>query len=235
MYEKHANITTPYANTVIWRYMSIEKLLGLLCDEALFLAQLDGFADRWECVLPKQLEDARWNMGLSGDVVACVVKETRKWLFVNCWHIGKEESAAQWHQYGQETGMAVRTTVGRLKHAITDPKPVYIGRVKYCDHKTHYRPPDKPFDFPEPAFLKRRSFEHEKELRVLYWEPIARRQAKPAASHRLSVDLKQLIERVYISPIAPKWLGSYVKELTTRFDLPDVPVVRSDLYDEHIE
>lgn len=90
-----------------------------------------------------------------------------------------------------------------------------------------------------PAFLKRKSFEHEREVRVLQWYlPFTEDKvdwAKAHESSELPVDLTVLIESVYISPTSPVWLVDAVRELLSRFGLPDVPVRRSELYDRTID
>jgi len=212
--------------------MSFEKFLGLLCDESLFLTRMDGFVDKWEGVLPETLVNASWK-GPNGELMGYVVKESRKFFYVNCWHMSDVESAALWHLYGNSPCVAIQSTIGSLIGSISDDKTVYIGRVQYCDYDKYNRPPKKPFALMEPAFLKRRSFDHEKELRILHWEPVVKGK-KPSANHKLSVKLNTLLNSVFISPTSPKWLEQYVRVVMNKFGMDTVPVNMSTLYDEHI-
>jgi len=98
-------------------------------------------------------------------------------------------------------------------------------------------------------FLKRKSFEHEREVRVLLWSHTPNKRetaelmsgkthildfstAKPGLE--LPIDLRSLIDSVYISPESPSWLVEPVQELLRKSELPDVVVRRSQLYDEAI-
>jgi len=87
-------------------------------------------------------------------------------------------------------------------------------------------------------FLKRESFEHEREVRILVWDPEKIGPPDPGASLpdsiELPVTLHELIEALYISPEAPNWLSEHIVELVHRFGLPNLQVRRSTLYDEHV-
>ena len=51
--------------------------------------------------------------------------------YVNCWHAGEHESAALWGSYAGHAGLAVKSSVGRLKSAIDVEWPFHIGEVSY--------------------------------------------------------------------------------------------------------
>ena len=79
------------------------------------------------------------------------------------------------------------------------------------------------------------SFEHEREVRVLFWEvPTAATMAGEAefSEHRtLPVNLEVLLDMILLSPSSPSWLLSDTQELLRHFDLPETRVQRSNLYD----
>jgi hypothetical protein len=91
--------------------------------------------------------------------------------------------------------------------------------------------------------LKRLSFEHERELRIIYYDSPNAWQlggiwpavTSPLAHHSLLVDLSGLIESVWISPKSEKWLVKPVEELLRTFGLANVQVERSALYDPLME
>ena len=89
-----------------------------------------------------------------------------------------------------------------------------------------------------PPFIKRESFEHEREVRVLVWDPDKIGPPDPGTSLpegiELPVTLHELIEALYISPEASTWLSEHIVELLRRFKLPNLTVRRSTLYDEHV-
>jgi hypothetical protein len=236
MYEEHCNIDTPSADTVIWRYMSLEKLQSLLCEESLFFTRIDGFQDRWEGVLPRSLREAEWNMGRDGgEKTAETAKKLKKHYYVNCWHASEWQSAALWGLYARDKGVAIKTTVGNLISSISDSKNFYVGQVEYADYSTHVRRfLNLPFCLMETAFMKRMSFEHEKEVRVIHWDRTDEGRKSPPSSCRFTVSLPKLIEKVVISPTSPEGMKRDITMLMEESDLYNIPVERSDLYDEHI-
>jgi hypothetical protein len=95
------------------------------------------------------------------------------------------------------------------------------------------------FDGITPFVFKRRSFEHERELRAVIWMDDA------GATHAggeettlvvpkdrvraVQVDLDQIVEAIVVSPAAPGWFGDLVEVVTREAGLPQ-PVRRSTLY-----
>jgi hypothetical protein len=156
------------------------------------------------------------------------VTRLRKRTFVNCWHMNEHEPASMWAQYvRQGVGVALRSTVGRLMDAVEcAPREVRLSEVIYIDYESQ-RPPD---DYPLARFIhKRKSFEHERELRAVL-------DADPKIGWRdvtamvVGVDLATLITELRISPGAPLWFGSLVHSLALRFAL-EWPTRRSTLDD----
>lgn len=242
MYELHADIDTPSDDTVIWRYMDLERLLALLSNSSLYLCRLDRLRDPWEGLWPKSVLD-RMRLQLASQVSGGLdsfvgfFKDLPKSFFVSCWHENTTESAAFWDQYGNSRGLAIRSSIGRLKECSRSEMTFFIGLVKYLDYD-HPEPIERSFNALSPAFLKRRSFEHEREVRVLQWHlPFTKDKVDWSSaidSAELPIDLKVLIESVYISPMSPVWLVDAVHQLLSRFGMPVVPVRRSELYDRTI-
>ena len=83
---------------------------------------------------------------------------------------------------------------------------------------------------------KRKSFEHERELRAMFWEIDGSPDAEPyktkiePAGLWIDMDLPSLIETVHISPTAEPWLARVIQEVTAKYDL-NVPVLQSALAD----
>jgi hypothetical protein len=91
----------------------------------------------------------------------------RRTLFVSCWHLNTEESAAMWMQYaagGQ--GIAITSSYKNIIEALADASErLFVGTVKYLDWQSE--PVENTMLFP---FSKRRSFDYEKEFRIVYWD-----------------------------------------------------------------
>jgi hypothetical protein len=251
MYVEHGNIDTPPDDTVVWRYMNLEKLLALLGSSSLHLCRLDDLRDPWEGKWsPAALEAFRGGAPLN--IAPSIVESAARILnmglgkyYVNCWHESPSQSAAFWDQYQHFCGVAVRSTIGRLKKSKGLAPTFFIGRVRY----PNYENPESVEAFFAsgsvnsliPVFLKRKSFEYEHEVRVVVWsgtEEEERAELNLAApttkSFKIPIDLGELIDAIFLCPTSEPWLVDPIKELLKRFCLPSVPVIRSDLYDKNI-
>jgi hypothetical protein len=250
-YRQIDSISTPNDSAVIRRYIDFTKFVSLLEEQALYFARVDklSVAD------PFEGSYASWNLAadqLSFEQVKSVLesdspvkderswkqfKANRKWLrsliraqqsrtFVNCWHIGGTESAAMWRLYVTSgAGIAIESTVGRLKQSITRDLGdhfVFIGTVKYIDYANQFLPEN---DFLIPFFHKRLSFEHEKELRAAI--QLGRVEAGRDA-FTLGVDVDTLISGVRVTPSAEAWFADLVRKMTARYGLK-IEVRQSDL------
>src|SRR5208283_5194086 len=87
------------------------------------------------------------------------------WSFVNCWHMNEVESAAMWKIYStSKDSVCLQTTFARLRDVLPEDD-VYIGVVNYISYDRDMIPDDNGL---WPLFHKRKSFEHERELRALW-------------------------------------------------------------------
>jgi hypothetical protein len=239
MYERREDIVTPADEAIVWRYMNLEKLLALLVTNSLFLCRLDRLRDPWEGVWPDSVVN-ELKQSLKPEQLTVFLGSSeglKTSMFVSCWHEGAHESAALWSQYAAGAGLAVKSSVARMKRAISGEMDYHIGRINYLDFKNDpYRLPD--LNALILHFLKRKSFEHEREVRILVWDPDKIGPADPGTSLpggiELPVGLDDLIDALYISPEAPTWLSDHVVELLRRFGLPNLPVIQSTLYDKHV-
>ncbi|WP_156332629.1 hypothetical protein [Rhodopseudomonas sp. AAP120] len=241
--------TPPADNTVIWRFMSLAKFLSLLTTSSLFFCQAKRLRieDPYEgtlarpnleiCRLVAQNEDfaRRFFQIPSNEPVEGLKRifsfEQQKRLgnisasatYVNCWNISEHESAFLWSIYASPTdGIAVRSTVGRLKEAFTNEiRQIYIGPIRYIDYNSEAIDQGNALN---PFFRKRKSFEAERELRACFMDlangigfsDLALTENPPG--HYISCDLRALIDEVYVSPSAPQWYADAVTSVTQRFE-----------------
>jgi hypothetical protein len=258
MYIRLNDIVTPNDETPIWRYLDLPKLLALCQSSQLYLCRLDRLRDPWEGQLPPAVLDAVVSRLASvpsdgsTDFRALLSQFSRDFAtscFVSCWHDSPFESAALWDQYGHSRGLAIRSTIGRLKEACRSEHNYFIGRVQYADYSGPFLGGKPSLAGPlAPAFMKRKSFEHEHEIRVLVNDmplsvaiPYSGQGSTHTVdwtlakeSHHLEVNLPRLIESVFISPESPAWLLEPVREFLRRFGLEHASVQRSDLYDKTV-
>jgi hypothetical protein len=141
----------------------------------------------------------------------------RERVYVNCWYSGMNESAALW-QWAERKGqsVAIRTTVNRLVTSIPSIDDIHTGRVRYLN----YQHDDVPFRHRLGIFFcKRKSFQHEYEVRLLQELPESDR---PPEGIAVPVDLSKLIQRVVVAPGAADWKTEVVRSLLERFGLTDL-------------
>lgn len=234
------SVVTLNSTDYVWRYLTMEKLLALLTSESLHFTRLDKFQDPWEGTLPTRrrarLEEIDRRVSENFRQYSSSLRnETRKLYFLNCWHISEHESAALWAQYAS-SGLAIRSTVGRLQAATHEEADLTIKRVNYVEFASYDN--NKP-DKLEHVCLKRPSFSHEQELRIIYYDAeTARRDLgilpqlhEPRQSYDLKVNVTGLIESIWLSPLAEEWVLKVLRRVVELLHLPSIQVERSTLYD----
>ncbi len=234
MYEAHPLFVQPDNEDVkVWRYMDFTKFVSLLDSQRLYFTRADKFDDPFEGSWPVINVDARMSapvaippeeqesflqlMAKMGDINRCLPKLNA----INCWHMNEHESAAMWRLYLKSNeGIAIQSTYRRLKEAIIDDERVFLGVVKYIDYEQEWIDAG---NLLSPFVHKRKSFEHEREVRalVMKWPPgdsgLDFNQETITDGLTLKVDLKRLIEHIYIAPSAPAWLTDLVQSVARHY------------------
>jgi hypothetical protein len=175
-------------------------------------------------------------------------RETRDRLYVNCWHLNENESAAMWQLYLRSNeGVAIQTTTKRLTDTFnTDPRTIHIGKVVYIDFDATplSKPPNEKAkherimahrmqSFSEPItfpFVKRPSFAHEQEIRAVYMSPDV---APVKSGCDIAVDPDGLIENVYIAPTCQPWIKPLIESILDKYGLKRT-VNQSSLADDPV-
>jgi hypothetical protein len=138
------------------------------------------------------------------------------------------DSAAMWKCYAEHNdGIAIQTTVGALKKALSkNDRALYLGTIQYIDYENFAIPENNAF---YPFTFKRRSFEHERELRLICTDSHLFDSAVALPSGiGIPVDLDALISKVYISPTCADWIKTLVISIIGKSGLSK-EVVKSDL------
>ena len=240
MYQEHKVFTPPSSDAILWRYMDFTKFVSLLEKQALFFARADKFGDPFEGSVTKvnaALRPLLYKDQLTEDALLSFTQFTKnlpRWTLINCWHENAHESEAMWSLYARETdGIAIKTDFDSLKNSFTCNEDIYIGSVNYVDYDKHFIPEDNLF---HPYLHKRKSFEHEKEIRAIVGEI-------PPKGHGVDfsrdicdigkyyeIDPPILIQEVVVAPFAPDWFLELVKSVTVRYNF-EFPVEKSALAD----
>jgi len=208
MYEEHPVFNPPEnENVKIWRYLDIPKFLWLLERKSLYFPRCDLLGDPFEGSLPstssqpiiKPLNDPKLPKMFSS-----LEDMWRKDCFICSFHMSDYESAALWSVYTKaKQGVAIQSTFKRLVDCFNNYhlSPVYIGMVNYIDYKSEIIDISNSFS---PILHKRKSFEHERELRAVILYPYG----SPTQPEGLNVKIKldSLIESIYLAPTTKPWI-----------------------------
>ncbi|MDD4858787.1 MAG: hypothetical protein PHR56_01075 [Dehalococcoidales bacterium] len=243
MFRQEDNIVTPEDDIVIWRYMDFSNFIDIISTSELYFSSIKRLNDPFEGTYTKINKDLL-NKQLRGEITKTPgldfidtehhklenIRDTflflRKSFAVNCWNISEHESAALWKMYCSGLdGIAIQSTVGRLKEALkTESRDIYIGKVKYINYLVDMIPFS---GITTPIYYKRKSFQYENELRLSTLMPISSKIAettnhlitKSQEGCRIKIDVNQLITKVYISPTCGKWLKKLVESVTCKYGL----------------
>ncbi len=240
MYKDHEDYTSPRDDAILWRYLDFTKFVSLLERSALFFARADKFDDPFEGsysrmnreLRPKLYAGKKSEDSLQGWVH--FTKEVRRYTLISCWHESIHESAAMWRLYSRETdGIAIKSGFKSFKTSFTTREDVFIGKVNYVDYERDFIPES---NILFPFLHKRKSFEHEREVRAIVLT-IPTKEGKVDTSQEMfdngkyyGVDLSLLIQDVIVAPYAPEWFLELITSVVARYNL-DVPVARSSLAD----
>ncbi len=239
----HPNFKEPSdPNIKVWRYMDFTKYVSLLDTRSLYFARADKFDDPFEGsyshaninLRPSiyshywaEMDPAARERALAS--MSRAAEWSRQWTFINCWHMNEYESAAMWALYARSSeAIAIQSTYNRLHTCL--PSGIFVGEVQYIDYTKDWLPEGNTF---APFVHKRKSFEHERELRAVIQDlpiedVILVGKQNPEPGRSVHVDLDTLLEAVYIAPSAPSWFRSLVASITRKYGL-DTPIVHSSL------
>jgi hypothetical protein len=239
----------PNGDTKIWRYLDFTKFFSMLENKALFFCRSDKLGDPFEGSYSKANIRSRVNIysdWLKKELLTLSIlyKDIRRFTIINCWNINECESSSLWSLYaGAGRGIAIQSTVDRLKKCFGCElesgivQGVFIAKVKYIDYNNEKIPEGS---FIAPFLHKRKSFAHENELRAI----IVKIPPTDSYGHidpdkliktpdifdqgeNIDVNLENLIENVYVSPLSPNWYRCLVDSVMKKYDLIRTSVISS--------
>jgi hypothetical protein len=236
-------------NAKVWRYMDFAKFVDMLDRDALYFCRADLLGDPFEGSVPRANEDYWKTLRETHEGKDAIIqhnkafsewsaRQSRLSTYVNCWHVNEHESAAMWKLYSREgASIAVQSKCSLLRQCL--PAAVRISLVRYIDYDTQPMPPMG--NVLNYCFHKRKSFEHERELRAHIWtlehdsktmKPIWTVQpGQPGIV--VPVNLSQLIETIYVAPFCEPWIEELVGNVTRRFGL-SLSIKRSKIVDQPV-
>jgi hypothetical protein len=227
MYINNSNIKLPEdPDTIVWKYLDLSKFLDLLMSQKLFMSRSDKFEDQYEGTFSEPTFEEIKKLSIDNPDFLNYYKTHREKVAISSWHINEYESFAMWQIFTQNSeGLAIQSTIGRLQQSLiaeTNLKQ-YIGEVNYIDYKKEHIPFDDMFF---PFLFKRKSFQYEREVRII--SDIGESDIKINEGLKISININQLIERIYIHPKSENWYKNLVIQLVKQLGF-DFTIEKSDL------
>jgi hypothetical protein len=234
----------PSSGARIWRYMDIAKFSSMLQHQSLYLCRADLIGDPFEGSVPRNNPGSVFNprsfppdqfQRVTEDMTKARLRH-RKRVYLNCWHMSEVESAAMWKLYGKiGDAIAIASQFDRLHNCIASShsEPFYIGTVKYINYDGTDAMPDNNMFW--PYLHKRKSFQHECEVRVVHQVSIPSGMEPDIFEGHpniwKAVDLEQLIMRVFVSPESPPQFKEQVENVCKTY-WKERLIEQSDLNEE---
>ncbi|AIG29939.1 hypothetical protein SL053_000569 [Flavobacterium psychrophilum] len=227
MYINHHNISLPEnPDTIVWKYLDLSKFLDLLLSQKMFMSRSDKFEDQYEGTFSEPTFEEIKKIAANNPEFLYYYKSHREKVAISSWHTNEYESFAMWQIFTKnQEGLAIQSTIGRLKEALQLEKKSkqYIGEVNYIDYKKEYIPFDDNFF---PFLFKRKSFQYEREVRII--TDVTEQNISINDGLKINVNINALIEKIYIHPKSENWYKKLVIELVTQLGF-DFEIEKSDL------
>lgn len=225
----------PHGNTVVWRYIGLDKLIDLLVTNELFFSNAASMSDKYEGKIPKknvkyilknlksQTEFFTEEEALTeGRMLIEEANANRNFAHINCWTINQHESYALWKIYldGAKSGVAIKTTISKLEKSIkkNNNEKVYFTSVNYTDYIV-----EDPSNIFTLLSTKNKFYSYESELRLITMKPETIVSSKEKLSikkegRRIKIILTDIIDEIYLSPFSGKWLDNSIIQTLNKFN-----------------
>jgi len=253
-------------DTTLWRYMDLSKFVNMVSTSTLFFCRSDRLGDQFEGTIPlftrekneqekretlKKLrgeENSPFGFKTFGDRLDELEiskgrgrrEKLRRRVFVNSWHANNYESAAMWKLYKSDVGIAIVSSVEKLSKAILLEPNASIDKIRYVDFEDEVELSKQDFNF--PFLIKRISFAHEKEIRVIYKPQLNYSDLTDPKDFDLQeriegfsfrVKLEELVSEIRVDPDSETWSYDTVRAILEKWNL-NIPINRSNLGNDPI-
>lgn len=212
MFLHNPNIKLPEDDqTIVWKYLDLSKFLDLLLSQKLFMSRSDKFEDQYEGTFSEPTYEEIKKIAENNPRFLDYYKSHREKIVISSWHINEYESFAMWQIFTKNNeGLAIQSTLGRLKKALAPEKKIeqFIGEVNYIDYKKEHIPFEDTFF---PFLFKRKSFQYEREVRII--SDVTENEIIVNDGLKINVDINNLIEKIYIHPKSENWYKNLVFQL----------------------
>jgi len=232
----------PEPNTVIWRYMSLDKFESMLDTRALFFCRADRFSDPYEGSITRRVFENRstnfrnffpQKAKENENTISTLHKSNKKLHIINCWHINNSENDSMWKLYLKSNeGIAIKTTIAKLlKSFYSLIDDIFCSKIRYLDYEKEYWYDKDEYPFWEynmfiPLVHKRIEFKQEAEIRLIHKVKVLKEigiekywNQRPIEKGKfISADIEHLIENIYCPPTSDSNQIKKVEELISKYD-----------------
>jgi hypothetical protein len=271
VFKENSRYKLPDENCKVWKYMDFTKFVSLLEKKALWFSRSDTLraSDKFEgSISLKNIINLFTKLSIIEEfpepgyttkdpfrylkILSRANKFDLQFFFISSFHINEHESAAMWKIYTKnDEGIAIQTTCQSLKQSFdqNDQDEVILGPIKYIDYDSQRIADDDKFG---KFFFKRKSFEHESEIRAIIYkvnlsdstqlreevdefdmpytiEETVSYLDQPEKGFYVTVNLDSFIEKIYIAPTSPEWFKELVISVVKIYGLSEKLVMQSRL------
>lgn len=223
-------------DTPIFRYMDFSKFMNLLENKNLFFCNAEYFEDEYEGKMPEGFYNG-WSKESIDRHKPLEEKLNEAFKsYISCWNEGEVESYSLWKIYtNPNTGVAIKSTVGDLKKALNnDSIKIYKTEyVNFNENKVDCEPPIYSREAKDGLMISRdvrevykdKPYTYEGEIRAIYITNSKKNGIN------FDVNLSTLINKIYISPFAPKWFDNLIKKVieNDRYEISNKPINKSKI------
>lgn len=234
----------PSNNYLLVKYLDITKFISLLQRESLFFCRLDILEDHFEGTTSSLNQERRYeyftNQQLTDkeilDNVNKINQEEEKFkklVCVSCSNKSKNESAALWKIYSDlNKGIMITSKVTNVIEAFSDTsEDIEFTEVVYINYDRDIMPDSSKWD---PIHHKHQAYEYENDVRLIFTQNFDTtltydwKKEEVQEGKYISVDIRDVIDEIIISPYAPQWFFELVKDIIQKYGL-NKPVMASEL------
>lgn len=214
------------------RYTSFDRLSDLLENRSLYFRRADLYKDSLEGTMSRStlLQRPSFFEGATDhwiyETMPLIDGQTRKCVYVNCWHNSESESLQMWENYTiKNKGVMIKSSLNKIRMSIIDTQTEFlINPVQYINYeKGHISDTNSFYAF----FHKDKSFEYEREVRFALIKNFKKIGTKNFDKLNLKkgilvlVNIDTLIEKIIISPYARDELVKKTSNLLKKYNLAD--------------
>lgn len=181
--QEYQDILNEIRATPIYKFMNLDHVKSMIQNQILWISKVSTWDDVYENILFKQ----NFFHFLDGGIVPVDVSTVGNNIFGQCW-TSQQESDAMWRIYSPDKNnyaVRIKTTIGKLMDAaFVSPQAiptVFVGEVSYVDNvditrilseyvQDGLQLQSSTREFAQLLLLKRKEFEHEKEIRLIISE-----------------------------------------------------------------